>query len=85
MTSLLPGLLIMAVGRGAVAAAGLLSASRQLGRALGLAAFSAIAAARTRTLLAALITLRVGNTSSEPPAQPRISPAATAITPNPAR
>ena len=69
--TLLPGLLIMAVGIGAVLvavttaanagvsedkaglAAGLLSASQQLGIALGLAIFSAIATARTNTLLAA--------------------------------
>jgi MFS family permease len=69
--SLLPGLVIMAVGLGAVLvavttaanagvppdraglAAGLLSASQQLGTALGLAIFSAIAAARTSSLLAA--------------------------------
>jgi len=67
--SLLPGLLIMAVGLGAVLvavttaanagvvpeqaglAAGLLAASQQLGTALGLAVFTAIAAARTSTLL----------------------------------
>jgi predicted MFS family arabinose efflux permease len=69
--SLLPGLVIMAVGIGAVLvsvttaanagvpaskaglAAGLLNASQQLGTALGLAIFSAIATARTSTLLAA--------------------------------
>jgi MFS family permease len=69
--SLLPGLVIMAAGLGAVLvavttaanagvpagqaglAAGLLSASQQLGTALGLAIFSAIATARTSTLLAA--------------------------------
>ena len=69
--SLLPGLVIMAVGLGAVLvavttaanagvptgqaglAAGLLSTSQQLGTALGLAIFSAIATARTSTLLAA--------------------------------
>jgi predicted MFS family arabinose efflux permease len=69
--SLLPGLVIMAIGIGAVLvavttaanagvppdqaglAAGLLSASQQLGTALGLAVFTAIAAARTRALLAA--------------------------------
>jgi len=68
---LLPGLVIMAVGIGAVLvsvtaaanagvpadkaglAAGLLNASGQLGTALGLAIFSAIATARTGTLLAA--------------------------------
>jgi hypothetical protein len=68
---LLPGLVIMAIGIGAVLvsgttaanagipadkaglAAGLLSASQQLGIALGLAIFSAIATARTSTLLAA--------------------------------
>jgi MFS family permease len=67
---LLPGLVIMAIGIGAVLvavttaanagvpadkaglAAGLLSASQQLGTALGLAIFSAIATARTSTLLA---------------------------------
>ncbi len=71
LTDLLPGLVIMAVGLGAVLvsvttaanagvpagqaglAAGLLSASLQLGTALGLAIFSAIATARTTTLLAA--------------------------------
>jgi MFS family permease len=69
--SLLPGLVIMAIGLGAVLvavttaanagvppdqaglAAGLLAASQQLGTALGLAAFTAIAAARTSALLAA--------------------------------
>jgi predicted MFS family arabinose efflux permease len=69
--TLLPGLLIMAAGIGAVLvavttaanagvaedkaglAAGLLNASQQLGTALGLAIFSAIATARTSTLLAA--------------------------------
>jgi EmrB/QacA subfamily drug resistance transporter len=69
--SLLPGLVIMAIGLGAVLvavttaasagvpadqaglAAGLLSASQQLGTALGLAIFTAIAAARTSALLAA--------------------------------
>jgi EmrB/QacA subfamily drug resistance transporter len=69
--SLLPGLVIMAIGIGAVLvavttaanagvppdqaglAAGLLSASQQLGTALGLAVFTAIAAARTSALLAA--------------------------------
>ena len=68
--SLLPGLVIMAVGLGALLvavttaanagvapdqaglAAGLLSASQQLGTALGLAVFSAIATARTSALLA---------------------------------
>ena len=68
--SLLPGLVIMAVGLGAVLvavttaanagvapdqaglAAGMLSASQQLGTALGLAIFSAIATARTGALLA---------------------------------
>jgi MFS family permease len=68
---LLPGLLLMAVGIGAVLvavttaanagvsadraglAAGLLNASQQLGTALGLAIFSAIATARTSSLLAA--------------------------------
>jgi EmrB/QacA subfamily drug resistance transporter len=71
LTSLLPGLLIMAVGLGAVLvavttaanagvapdqaglAAGLLNASQQLGTALGLAIFSAIADARTSALAAA--------------------------------
>ena len=71
LASLLPGLLIMAVGLGAVLvsvttaanagvrpeqaglAAGLLSASQQLGTALGLAIFSALATARTSTLLIA--------------------------------
>ena len=70
-TTLLPGLLIMAAGIGAVLvavttaanadvpedraglAAGLLNASQQLGTALGLAIFSAIATARTNALLAA--------------------------------
>jgi EmrB/QacA subfamily drug resistance transporter len=70
-TTLLPGLLIMAAGIGAVLvavttaanagvaedkaglAAGLLSASQQLGTALGLAIFSAIATARTSALLTA--------------------------------
>jgi MFS family permease len=69
--NLLPGLLIMAAGIGAVLvavttaanagvpedkaglAAGLLSASQQLGTALGLAIFSAIATARTSALLTA--------------------------------
>src|SRR6185437_6092423 len=69
--SLLPGLVLMAIGIGAVLvavttaanagvpegqaglAAGLLNASQQLGTALGLAVFSAVAAARTGTLLAA--------------------------------
>jgi MFS family permease len=69
--SLLPGLVLMAIGIGAVLvavttaanagvpadkaglAAGLLNASQQLGTALGLAIFSAIATARTSTLLAA--------------------------------
>jgi MFS family permease len=68
---LLPGLVIMAVGIGAVLvavttaanagvpadkaglAAGLLNASQQLGTALGLAIFSAIATARTSALLTA--------------------------------
>jgi EmrB/QacA subfamily drug resistance transporter len=68
---LLPGLVLMAIGIGAVLvavttaanadvpadkaglAAGLLNASQQLGTALGLAIFSAIATARTSTLLAA--------------------------------
>jgi EmrB/QacA subfamily drug resistance transporter len=69
--SLLPGLVIMAVGLGAVLvavttaanagvapdqaglAAGLLATSQQLGTALGLAIFSAIATERTSALLAA--------------------------------
>ncbi len=69
--TLLPGLLIMAFGVGAVLvsvttaanagvpedkaglAAGLLNASQQLGTALGLAIFSAIASARTTALLSA--------------------------------
>jgi EmrB/QacA subfamily drug resistance transporter len=69
--TLLPGLLIMAFGIGAVLvsvttaanagvpedkaglAAGLLNASQQLGTALGLAIFSAIASARTAALLGA--------------------------------
>jgi hypothetical protein len=69
--SLLPGLVIMAIGIGAVLvsgttaanagipadkaglAAGLLNASQQLGTALGLAIFSAIATVRTSTLIAA--------------------------------
>ncbi len=69
--SLLPGLVIMAIGLGAVLvsvttaanagvapdqaglAAGLLATSQQLGTALGLAIFSAIATARTSALLAA--------------------------------
>jgi EmrB/QacA subfamily drug resistance transporter len=69
--TLLPGLLIMAFGIGAVLvsvttaanagvpedkaglAAGLLNASQQLGTALGLAIFSAIASARTTALLSA--------------------------------
>ena len=69
--SLLPGLVIMAIGIGAVLvsvttaanagvaadkaglAAGLLNASQQLGTALGLAIFSAIATARTSVLLTA--------------------------------
>ena len=71
LASLLPGLVIMSVGLGAVLvavttaanagvapdkaglAAGLLAASQQLGTALGLAIFSAIATARTSALLAA--------------------------------
>jgi MFS family permease len=70
LTDLLPGLLIMSVGLGAVfvavttaanagvpadqagLAAGLLNTSLQLGSALGLAIFSAIATARTGHLLA---------------------------------
>jgi MFS family permease len=69
--NLLPGLVILAIGIGAVLvavttaanagvppgqaglAAGLLSASQQLGTALGLVVFTAIAAARTSALLAA--------------------------------
>jgi EmrB/QacA subfamily drug resistance transporter len=69
--TLLPGLVIMAIGIGAVLisvttaanagvpadkaglAAGLLNASQQLGTALGLAIFSAIATARTTALLGA--------------------------------
>jgi hypothetical protein len=69
--SLLPGLVLIAIGIGAVLvavttaanagvpadraglAAGLLNASQQLGTALGLAIFCAIATARTSTLLAA--------------------------------
>ncbi len=69
--NLLPGLVLMAFGIGAVLvavttaanagvaedkaglAAGLLNASQQLGTALGLAIFSAIATARTSALLAA--------------------------------
>ena len=47
--NLLPGLVIMAIGIGA----GLLNASQQLGTALGLAIFSAIATARTSALLTA--------------------------------
>ena len=71
LTSLLPGLVIMSVGLGAVLvavttaanagvapdkaglAAGLLATSQQLGTALGLAIFTAIATARTGALLAA--------------------------------
>jgi MFS family permease len=71
VADLLPGLLIMSVGLGAVfvsvttaanagvaadqagLAAGLLNTSQQLGTALGLAIFSAIATARTNGLLAA--------------------------------
>jgi EmrB/QacA subfamily drug resistance transporter len=70
LTDLLPGLIIMAIGLGAVLvavttaanagvaadqaglAAGLLATSQQLGTALGLAIFSAIATARTGALLA---------------------------------
>src|SRR5438270_6738020 len=70
--NLLPGLVIMAFGIGAILvsvttaanagvpedkaglAAGLLPASQQLGTALGLAIFTAVATARTNTLLAAL-------------------------------
>ncbi len=70
LTDLLPGLLIMSVGLGAVfvtvttaanagvpadqagLAAGLLNTSLQLGSALGLAVFSALATARTHHLLA---------------------------------
>jgi predicted MFS family arabinose efflux permease len=71
LTDLLPGLVVMSTGLGAVfvsvtaaanagvpadragLAAGLLSTSQQLGTALGLAIFSAIATARTNALLAA--------------------------------
>ena len=71
LTNLLPGLVIMAFGLGAVfvsvttaanagvaadqagLAAGLLNTSQQLGTALGLAIFSAIATSRTNGLLAA--------------------------------
>ena len=71
LRNLLPGLVVMALGLGAVLvsvttaanagvpeskaglAAGLLNASQQLGTALGLAIFSAIATARTSTLIAA--------------------------------
>ena len=71
LTDLLPGLLVMSAGLGAVfvavttaanagvpadkagLAAGLLNTSLQLGSALGLAIFSAIATARTHALLAA--------------------------------
>jgi EmrB/QacA subfamily drug resistance transporter len=71
LASLLPGLVIMAIGLGAVLvsvttaanagvpadraglAAGLLATSQQLGTALGLAIFSAIATGRTSALLAA--------------------------------
>jgi predicted MFS family arabinose efflux permease len=71
LTDLLPGLIIMSIGLGAVLvsvttaanagvaadqaglAAGLLATSQQLGTALGLAIFSAIATARTSALLAA--------------------------------
>ncbi len=71
LTDLLPGLVIMSIGLGAVLvsvttaanagvaadkaglAAGLLATSQQLGTALGLAIFSAIATARTSALLAA--------------------------------
>jgi EmrB/QacA subfamily drug resistance transporter len=70
LTDLLPGLLVMAIGLGAVfvavttaanagvpadragLAAGLINTSQQLGTALGLAIFSAIATARTNELLA---------------------------------
>jgi len=71
LTDLLPGLVIMSIGLGAVLvsvttaanagvaadkaglAAGLLATSQQLGTALGLAIFSAIATARTSALLTA--------------------------------
>ncbi len=71
LTDLLPGLVVMSIGLGAVfvsvtaaanagvpadkagLAAGLLNTSQQLGTALGLAIFSAIATARTSALLAA--------------------------------
>ena len=71
LTDLLPGLLVMSIGIGAVfvsvtaaanagvpadqagLAAGLLNTAQQLGTALGLAIFSAIATARTSSLLAA--------------------------------
>jgi MFS family permease len=71
LTDLLPGLIIISIGLGAVfvavtaaanagvpasqagLAAGLLNTSLQLGSALGLAIFSAIATARTRELLTA--------------------------------
>jgi EmrB/QacA subfamily drug resistance transporter len=71
LTDLLPGLVVMAIGLGAVfvgvtaaanagvpadkagLAAALLNTSQQLGAALGLAIFSAIATARTQDLLAA--------------------------------
>ncbi len=73
LTDLLPGLVVMSIGLGAVfvsvtaaanagvpadkagLAAGLLNTAQQLGTALGLAIFSAIATARTTTLLAAHI------------------------------
>jgi len=78
---LLPGLLIVAFGIGAVfvatvtaandgvpadkagLAAGLLNASQQLGGALGLAIYSAIATARTNHLLAQHVSLARAQTS----------------------
>ena len=78
LTDLLPGLVVMSIGLGAVfvtvttaanagvpadqagLAAGLLNTSLQLGSALGLAIFSAIATARTNHLLADHATHRAG-------------------------
>lgn len=81
MTDLLPALMIMAVGLGAVfvgvqtaanagvppdkagLAAALITASLQLGAALGLAIFSGIATSRTSQLLASHVSLPAALTS----------------------
>ena len=85
LTDLLPGLVVMSIGLGAVfvsvtaaanagvpadkagLAAGLLNTSQQLGTALGLAIFSAIATARTSALLAAHAPPRRGAHRRLPP------------------